>query len=223
PRAGNGHGRRSDRHKLSLVSAAPRTGIRRRDGLGDCAGGELQDDGQADHQDVAVAQPLHRLRMARNAASTVVLGRLTGRRRAGAGAGAAGSVGMTMKGRQALILGYGRSGRAAASFIAARGGAVSVVDRADTPELKADLDRAGISGRLGGYGPEDLTGRDLLVVSPGVAWDEPLVETARRRGIEVTSEIDLFFRACPSHIAGITVFFGETATTALYTEVFRAG
>ncbi len=103
-----------------------------------------------------------------------------------------------MKGRHALILGYGRSGRAAASFIAARGGSVRVVDRADTPELRADLDRAGIAGRLGGYGPEDLNGRDLLVVSPGVAWDEPLVATARRRGIEVTS-------------------------TALTTEVFRAG
>ena len=128
-----------------------------------------------------------------------------------------------MKGRQALILGYGRSGRAAASFIAARGGSVRVVDRADTPELRADLDRAGISGRLGGYGPEDLDGRDLLVVSPGVAWDEPLVETARRRGIEVTSEIDLFFRSCPSHIAGITGTNGKTTTTALTTEVFRAG
>jgi UDP-N-acetylmuramoylalanine--D-glutamate ligase len=128
-----------------------------------------------------------------------------------------------VQGRQALILGYGRSGRAAASFITGRGGSVRVVDRADTPELRADLDRAGVAARLGGYGAEDLNGRDLLVVSPGVAWDEPLVETARRRGIEVTSEIDLFFRACPSHIAGITGTNGKTTTTALTTEVFRAG
>src|SRR6266481_10077839 len=63
----------------------------------------------------------------------------------------------------------------------------------------------------------------LLVVSPGVAWDEPLVETARQRGIEVTSEIDLFFRACPSRIAGITGTNGKTTTTALTTEVLRAG
>jgi UDP-N-acetylmuramoylalanine--D-glutamate ligase len=128
-----------------------------------------------------------------------------------------------VKGRHALVLGYGRSGRAAASFIAARGGSVRVVDRADTPELRAELDRAGIPARLGGYSAEDLNGIDLLVVSPGVAWDEPLVETARRRGIEVTSEIDLFFRACPSHIAGITGTNGKTTTTALTTEVFRAG
>src|ERR1700716_1030806 len=128
-----------------------------------------------------------------------------------------------MKGRHALVLGYGRSGRAAASFIAGRGGSVRVVDRADTAELRAELEAAGIPARLGGYGSEDLNGTDLLVVSPGVAWDEPLVETARRRGIEVTSEIDLFFRSCPSHIAGITGTNGKTTTTALTTEVLRAG
>ncbi len=126
-------------------------------------------------------------------------------------------------GRHALILGYGRSGRAAAAYISRKGGAVRVVDRADTAELRADLERAGIPARLGGYGAEDLNGTDLLVVSPGVAWDEPLVETARRRGIEVTSEIDLFFRHCPARIAGITGTNGKTTTTALATEVLRAG
>jgi UDP-N-acetylmuramoylalanine--D-glutamate ligase len=127
------------------------------------------------------------------------------------------------RGRHALILGYGRSGRAAAAFISRNGGEVRVVDRADTPELRADLERAGIPARLGGYGAEDLNGTDLLVVSPGVAWDEPLVETARRRDIEVTSEIDLFFRNCPARIAGITGTNGKTTTTALATEVLRAG
>jgi UDP-N-acetylmuramoylalanine--D-glutamate ligase len=132
-------------------------------------------------------------------------------------------VSVETRGRRALVLGYGRSGRAAASFIAARGGSVRVVDRADTPELRADLQRAGIAARLGGYAAEDLDGADLLVVSPGVAWDEPLVEVARARAIEVTSEIDLFFRACPSRIAGITGTNGKTTTTALTTEVLRAG
>jgi UDP-N-acetylmuramoylalanine--D-glutamate ligase len=128
-----------------------------------------------------------------------------------------------VKGRHALVLGYGRSGRAAASFITGRGGSVRVVDRADTPELRAELEGAGIQARLGGYGIEDLNGTDLLVVSPGVPWDEPLVETARRRGIEVTSEIDLFFRSCPARIAGITGTNGKTTTTALTAEVLRAG
>jgi UDP-N-acetylmuramoylalanine--D-glutamate ligase len=126
-------------------------------------------------------------------------------------------------GRRALIVGYGRSGRAAASFIGRQGGSVRVVDRADQPELRLALEREGIPARLGGYGMEDLDGIDLLVVSPGVAWDDPLLESARQRGIEVSSEIDLFFRFCPSPIAGITGTNGKTTTTALTAELLRAG
>jgi len=128
-----------------------------------------------------------------------------------------------VSGRHALVIGYGRSGRAAAAFIKRQGGTVRVVDRADTPELRAELERAGIAARLGGYGAQDLNGTDLVVVSPGVPWDEPLIETARQRGMEVTSEIDLFFRACPARIAGITGTNGKTTTTALTAEVLRAG
>jgi UDP-N-acetylmuramoylalanine--D-glutamate ligase len=125
--------------------------------------------------------------------------------------------------RQALILGFGRSGRAAAAFIRRQGGSVRVIDRAETPELRHELEEAGIPAHLGAYGPDDLNGTDLLVVSPGVAWDEPLVETARRRGIEVSSEIDLFFKHCPSRIVGITGTNGKTTTTALTADVLRAG
>lgn len=128
-----------------------------------------------------------------------------------------------LQGRHALILGYGRSGRAASAFLRRHGSEVRVVDRADTADLRRELEEAAIPSHLGGYGPGDLNGTDLLVVSPGVAWDEPLVETARRRGIEVTSEIDLFFRSCPSLIAGITGTNGKTTTTALTAEVLRAG
>jgi UDP-N-acetylmuramoylalanine--D-glutamate ligase len=127
------------------------------------------------------------------------------------------------KGRHALLLGFGRSGRASAAFLRKQGDSVRVVDRADTPELRSELQRQEIPARLGGYGVEDLNGTELLVVSPGVAWDEPLVETARRRGIEITSEIDLFFRHCRSHIAGITGTNGKTTTTALTAEVLRTG
>ena len=72
--------------------------------------------------------------------------------------------------RAALIMGYGRSGRAAAAFLKRRGATVRVVDRADTPELRAALATDGIPGRLGQYAQEDLDGVDLVVVSPGVPW-----------------------------------------------------
>ncbi|MDQ6882904.1 MAG: UDP-N-acetylmuramoyl-L-alanine--D-glutamate ligase [Candidatus Dormibacteraeota bacterium] len=128
-----------------------------------------------------------------------------------------------LDGRRALVIGYGRSGRAAASYLKRQGGSVTVVDRADTRELRAALERDGLTGHLGESATPDLDRFDLVVVSPGVAWDSPLVEAARQRGIEVTSEIDLFFEVCPCPIAGITGTNGKTTTTALTADVLRAG
>jgi UDP-N-acetylmuramoylalanine--D-glutamate ligase len=130
---------------------------------------------------------------------------------------------VNLKNTRALVIGFGRSGRAAAGFIQRRGGQVRVVDRADSPELRAAVEAARVESRLGGYAETDLDGRDLVVVSPGVPWDLPLLEAARHRGIRVTSEIDLFFTFCPAPIAGITGTNGKTTTTALTADVFSAG
>jgi len=130
---------------------------------------------------------------------------------------------VNLSGRCALIVGFGRSGRASAAFIKRGGGQVRVVDRADTPELRSELERAGLPGRLGAHSDADLKGVDLVIASPGVPWDAPLLEAARGRGIAVTSELDLFFQACPCPIVGITGTNGKTTTTALAAEVLRAG
>ncbi len=130
---------------------------------------------------------------------------------------------MNLSGRHAILVGFGRSGRASASFIRRAGGLVTVVDRADTLALRSALEQAGVEGRLGGYSEEDLDGVDLVVASPGVSWDAPLLECARRRGIIVTSEMDLFFQACPCPIVGISGTNGKTTTTALVAELLRAG
>lgn len=127
------------------------------------------------------------------------------------------------EGRRVLVLGYGRSGRAAAGYLKRHGATVTVVDRADTPALRAAVEQDGVAGQLGDATPPDLDGIEVLVVSPGVAWDAPLVEAARQRGIQVTSEMDLFFELCPCPIAGITGTNGKTTTTALTAEVLRSG
>jgi UDP-N-acetylmuramoylalanine--D-glutamate ligase len=128
-----------------------------------------------------------------------------------------------IEGRRVLVLGYGRSGRAVAAYLKRHGATVTVVDRADTPALRSAIEQDGVAGQLGDSKPPDLQGVEVLVVSPGVAWDAPLVEAARQRGLEVTSEMDLFVELCPCPIAAITGTNGKTTTTALTAEVLRAG
>ena len=130
---------------------------------------------------------------------------------------------LDLRGRRALVLGFGRSGRASAAFLTRRGASVRVLDRADTPALREALQESGLPYRLGPEREEDLGDAEMLVVSPGVPWDLPLLQAARRRGLEITSEIDLFFRITPARIAGITGTNGKTTTTALTAEVLRHG
>jgi len=102
---------------------------------------------------------------------------------------------------------------------------VTVCDSKPSRELGEHLARlpTGVTAVLGGYDEGVLEGMEEVYASPGVAWDSPLLEAARRRGLPVSSEIDLFFRLCPASIVGITGTNGKTTTTALTGAVLARG
>jgi UDP-N-acetylmuramoylalanine--D-glutamate ligase len=104
---------------------------------------------------------------------------------------------------KALVYGLARSGRSAA-------------ERLDDPVL---VDRS--------LGNEDdlslLDGIEVLVKSPGVPGEAPLVAAARERGIPVWSEIELGYRLLPdARFVGVTGTNGKTTTTELLGAIFRA-
>ncbi len=124
--------------------------------------------------------------------------------------------------RRALVVGLARSGFAAAAALAQRGVHVVAVDRS------ADVD----AGRLGGLGVELrlgteeealLEGVDLVVKSPGVPAESPVVTGARSRGVPVWSEVELGYRLLPagSKLIGVTGTNGKTTTTELLGAIFR--
>jgi UDP-N-acetylmuramoylalanine--D-glutamate ligase len=95
-----------------------------------------------------------------------------------------------------LVLGLARSGLAAAAAIERRGAQAVPVDR-----------------KLGNDG--DLTlldGVGLLVKSPGVPGDAPLVAAAHRRSVPVWSEIELGSRLLKNPLLGVTGTNGKTTT-----------
>ena len=94
------------------------------------------------------------------------------------------------------MLGLARSGLAAAAALERRGVEVVRADR----ELGNDED----VGLVEGVG--------LLVKSPGVPAEAPLVAGARERGVPVWSEIELGSRLLPNPILGVTGTNGKTTT-----------
>jgi len=119
-----------------------------------------------------------------------------------------------------LVLGLARSGQAAALALAARGEEVVAVDR-DTGTDVGRLQAAGVEVRLGNEEASLLDGVEVLVKSPGVRGDAPLVSAARERGIEVWSEVELGARLLDRPIVGVTGTNGKTTTTELLGAIFR--
>ena len=117
---------------------------------------------------------------------------------------------------QALVLGFQRTGQAVARTLAARGVGVRAADRRGAAELGIAADAwTGVELRLGEEGLDLLSGVDLVVPSPGIARDVPLLATALRRGIPVRSEIEVAAGLLRCPVVAITGTNGKSTTTSL--------
>ena len=101
--------------------------------------------------------------------------------------------------QRVLVLGLARSGLAASAALERRGVEVIGADR----ELGNDRDRS------------LLDGAEVLVKSPGVPRQAPLVAEAERRGLPIWSEIELGYRLLEPRLVGVTGTNGKTTTAEL--------
>jgi UDP-N-acetylmuramoylalanine--D-glutamate ligase len=125
--------------------------------------------------------------------------------------------------RRALVVGLARSGFAAATALARRGVEVVATDR--SPDVDAGrLGELGVELRLGTEEEALLAGVDLVVKSPGVPAESPLVSAARARNVPIWSEVELGYQLLPAgvRLIGVTGTNGKTTTTELLGAILRA-
>ncbi len=125
-------------------------------------------------------------------------------------------------GREAAVIGLGRSGVAAGRLLRREGIPVYASDSAARPDKSvgaAGLDAlraAGADVQLGGHDLVRIAAAGLCVVSPGVPPAAAPLAAARRAGVPVISELDVGYSALPGvRFAVITGTNGKTTTTAL--------
>ncbi|MEH2372838.1 UDP-N-acetylmuramoyl-L-alanine--D-glutamate ligase [Nostoc sp.] len=128
---------------------------------------------------------------------------------------------------RASVIGLGKSGVAAARLLKREGWEVVLSDGNTSETLlqqQQELGTEQITVKLGQS--LELNGDNLpqlIVVSPGVPWDIPVLVEARQLGIETIGEMELAWRNLRSlPWVGITGTNGKTTTTALIAAIFQA-
>jgi UDP-N-acetylmuramoylalanine--D-glutamate ligase len=124
-----------------------------------------------------------------------------------------------------LLVGLGATGVSCARHLLRLGQAVRVLDsRAEPPGLAAlGALREALDLRLGSFDVAALDGVTEVVVSPGVSLDEPLLVEARRRGLALLGDIEIFARVAPAPVAAITGSNGKSTVTSLLAALATAG
>ena len=126
----------------------------------------------------------------------------------------------------AVIAGLGRTGLSCARYLREHGWQLAVTDTRAAPPQLAELRALDphIEVRAGGLDVDLLAEAVCVVASPGLPLDLPFFLEARRRGIEIFGDIELFARAVSAPVAGITGTNGKSTVTSLLGRMaVRAG
>ena len=116
------------------------------------------------------------------------------------------------------MIGAARQGTALARYLARHGARVVLSDRRPAHELqpaREALEDEQVEWVFGEHPLSLLEGIDLLCLSGGVPLDIPLVMEARRRGIPLSNDSQIFLEAAPCRVIGITGSAGKTTVTTL--------
>jgi UDP-N-acetylmuramoylalanine--D-glutamate ligase len=119
------------------------------------------------------------------------------------------------------VIGLGRSGIAVANFLTEKGAKVMLFEQRSQEEVQASLDalQPEVRVQFGSCTPDENS--DCIVLSPGVDIHSEFLESARRKGIEIISELELAYRFSSSPIIAVTGTNGKSTCTTLIGNIFQ--
>ena len=131
---------------------------------------------------------------------------------------------MKLEKKRVLVVGMARSGIAAAELLL-RHGAIPVLSDMKLEEAFGDqldsLRNTACVFRLGEDSVKLLDEADILMISPGVPIDAPVVKAAKEKGIPVVGELELASSLLNGDMLAISGTNGKTTTTTLLGKIFE--
>lgn len=135
-------------------------------------------------------------------------------------------VDMEIQGKKVLVVGSGKSGIGAVRLLA-REGALPVLfdsnERLDREEVRAKVNDVKDLEVLLGTVPDEVKDEiALVVISPGVPVDAPMLTEYREKDVPIWGEIELAYTFAKGRVIAITGTNGKTTTTTLVGEIMEA-
>ena len=130
----------------------------------------------------------------------------------------------SIKGKRVCFVGIGTSNLPLIEMFCEKGAVVSACDRQSYDALGENAKRAEKAGAkliLGDSYLDDID-TDILFRSPGTPFYRPELEALKKKGVVVTSEMEVFFDLCPCKIIAVTGSDGKTTTTTIISELLKA-
>lgn len=132
---------------------------------------------------------------------------------------------MELRDKKVLVFGAGISGIGSCELLTDKGAEIILYDGNKNLNIEATKERIGkdkaVSIVTGDFPEELLKSLDLVVMSPGVPTDLPVVLRMKEMGIPVWGEIELAYVCGKGEILGITGTNGKTTTTSLLGEIMK--
>lgn len=129
------------------------------------------------------------------------------------------------RGKRVLVLGMARSGIAVAQLLCRAGATPLLCDKKSAEELGEavqPLKALPCEWHLGEAPDTLLSQCDVLLISPGIAIDAPIVKQAREMGVPVTGELEVASQLSSGLLVALTGTNGKTTTISLLVEIYHA-
>jgi len=128
-----------------------------------------------------------------------------------------------LKGRNVLVVGLAKTGVSTAKFLNERGAIVTATDILPASQIKGinDLQDSGITVEAGKHTLKYFLDAELIVLSPGVPLQIWPLNEAKKKGVEIISEIELAYSFIEEPIVAIAGTNGKTTTTTLIGKVLE--
>lgn len=130
---------------------------------------------------------------------------------------------MDLTGKKVLVFGSGKSGTGAADLLGQVGACPVIYDGNPEIDKEAVVHKISHVKNVEVYAgelPEEVRkSLDLVVLSPGVPTDLPLVRSFYGQGLPVWGEVELAYRTGKGRVLAITGTNGKTTTTALLGKI----